>query len=110
MLVGSKISIMAIHFRIVGFEIAKCTARTAQHNSLRLTRDSTKPTAGHDLLAANEAFLLPCIVTSQVPNLLFERFHPTCQPRPGEWLDFGFSRPVKVPIPKWKSFWKIDRN
>jgi len=71
MLVGSKIPIMAIHFRIVGFEIAKRTARTAQHNSLRLTRDSTKPTAGHDLLAANEAFLLPCIVTLQAPNLLF---------------------------------------
>jgi len=76
MLVGSKIPVMAIHFWIRSFEIAKCTARAAEYYLLYPTRDSTKPTAGHDLLAANEAFLLPCIVALQIPNLLFERFHP----------------------------------
>ena len=71
MLVGSKIRIMSVHFRICGFEIAKCTARTAQHDSLRLTRDSTKPTVVRDRPVTDGAFRLRGIISLQLAALLF---------------------------------------
>src|SRR6266566_2113547 len=35
---------------------------------------------------------------------LFERLHCDLSAAPRRRMDFGFSRPAKVPIPNWKSF------